>query len=261
MADVKWIKLTTNIFENRKIRQIECLPDGDAIIVVWMKLLCLAGNINDSGMVYFTNEIPYTDQMLATQFNRPLTTIQLALKTFEQFEMIDVIDNILHISNWEKYQNVDKLSEIREYNRIAKQKSRAKQKLLKDVNDKSMTSQPCQGIDIDKEEEKEKEDKKIYTYVIAFLNEKAGTKYKAASKKTQSLINARLSEGFTHDDFKTVINKKCADWLGTEWEKFLRPETLFGTKFESYLNAKTTKTKQDSRNHSGTDQTDLDDLF
>jgi predicted phage replisome organizer len=157
MAEVKWIKMATELFDNRKIRQIESLPDGDAIIVIWMKLLCLAGNINDSGYVYFTKEIPYTDQMLATQFNRPITTVQLALKTFEQFGMIEVIDNILHISNWEKYQSVDRLLEIREYNRIAKQKSRAKQKLLQNVNDKSMTSQSCHDTDIDKEEDKELE--------------------------------------------------------------------------------------------------------
>ena len=90
MADVKWIKMATDIFDNRKIRQIECLPDGDAIIVIWMKLLCLAGNINDMGYVYFTKEIPYTEQMLATQFNKPLATVQLALRTFEQFRMIEV---------------------------------------------------------------------------------------------------------------------------------------------------------------------------
>ena len=157
MAEVKWIKLATNIFDNRKIRQIECLPDGYAVIVVWVKLMCLAGNINDNGLVYFTKEIPYTEQMLATQFNMPLTTVQLALRTFEQFGMVEVIDNILHISNWEKYQSVDKLSEIREYNRLAKQKSRAKQKLLKDVNDMSMTSQPCHDTDRDKEVDIDKE--------------------------------------------------------------------------------------------------------
>ena len=117
MADVKWIKLSTGIFDNRKIRQIECLPDGDSIIVIWMKLLCLAGEINDCGMVYFTREIPYTDQMLSQQFNRPLTTIQMALNTFQQFGMIQLIDNILHISNWEKYQNVEGMERIREQNR------------------------------------------------------------------------------------------------------------------------------------------------
>ncbi len=157
MADVKWIKMATNMFDNRKIKQIECLPDGDAIIVVWMKMLCLAGNINDCGSVYFTKDIPYTEQMLATQFNRPLATIQLAIKTFEQFGMIEVVDNILMISNWEKYQNVDKLHELREYNRLAQQKSRAKRKLLQNVNDMSMTSQQCQGTDKDIEEDKDKE--------------------------------------------------------------------------------------------------------
>lgn len=169
MAEVKWIKLATEIFDNRKIKQIECLPDGDGIIVIWFKLLCLAGNINDNGMVYFTQDIPYTDQMLAAQFNRPITLIQLALETFKRFGMVEIVDDILQVSNWEKYQNVDRLNELREYNRIAKQKSRAKQKLLKGVNDKSMTSQASQGTDIDKdididiEEDKEKEKKKKAT--------------------------------------------------------------------------------------------------
>ncbi len=157
--EVKWIKLSSKIFDNTKIRQIETLPDGDTIIVIWVKLLCLAGNINDNGFIYFTKEIPYTEQMLATQFNRPLATVQFAIKVFEQYGMIEVIDNILYISNWEKYQSVDRLSEIREYNRIAKQKSRAKQKLLQsqNVNDKSMTSQRCQDTDIDIDIEKDKE--------------------------------------------------------------------------------------------------------
>ena len=106
MADIKWIKIVTDMFDNRKIRQIECLPDGDSIIVIWMKLLCLAGQTNDNGMVYFTKDIPYTEQMLSQQFNRPLTTIQMALKTFEQFGMVELVDNILHISNWEKCQNI-----------------------------------------------------------------------------------------------------------------------------------------------------------
>lgn len=76
--------------------------------------------------------------------------------------------------------------------------------------------------------------------VVEYLNSKAGTKYRANSEDTAKHIRARLAEKFTLDDFYTVIDKKCAEWIGTEWEKFLRPKTLFGTKFESYLNAKTT---------------------
>ena len=107
MADVKWIKIAINMFDNRKIRQIETMPDGDSLLLIWVKLLCLAGNVNDGGYIYLTKEIPYTDEMLATQFNKPLTTIRLALKTFEQFGMIEVINNMILLSSWQKYQNTD----------------------------------------------------------------------------------------------------------------------------------------------------------
>jgi uncharacterized phage protein (TIGR02220 family) len=84
-------------------------------------------------------------------------------------------------------------------------------------------------------------DNKPYIFIVDYLNEKAGTKYKATTPKTQAAINARLSEGFTVDDFQRVVDNKCAEWLGTEWEKYLRPETLFGTKFEGYLNARVSR--------------------
>lgn len=86
-------------------------------------------------------------------------------------------------------------------------------------------------------ENKNKKDISIYESVIAYLNEKAGTRYRATSKATSQHIHARLEEGFTVDDFKTVIDKKCAEWIGTDFAQYLRPATLFGTKFESYLNA------------------------
>lgn len=90
------------------------------------------------------------------------------------------------------------------------------------------------------ENNKKKDNKvnNIYTPIINHLNEKANKNFRAATKKTQSLINARIKEGFSLDDFKRVIDIKCNQWLGTEMEKYLRPETLFGTKFESYLNEK-----------------------
>ena len=95
--------------------------------------------------------------------------------------------------------------------------------------------------DINKEQER-KDNHSTYIYsrvseILAFLNEKAHTAYRATTRKTQALIEARLKEGFTVEDFKKVISNKCTEWMGTEWEKFLRPETLFGTKFENYLNA------------------------
>lgn len=78
----------------------------------------------------------------------------------------------------------------------------------------------------------------IYKNVINYLNSICGTNYKYSTPKTQRQISARLKEGFTEEDFRTVIDKKSKEWFGTDMEKFLRPETLFGTKFESYLNQK-----------------------
>ena len=243
MADVKWIKLSTKLFDNRKIRQIECLPDGDAIIVIWLKLLCLAGNINDSGMVYFTKEIPYTDQMLATQFNRPLTTVQLALQTFEQFGMIEIVDNILHISNWEKYQNVDRLSELREYNRIAKQKSRArtKQKLLEaaaNVNDMSMTSQCGHDIDIDIDIDKDinKVQKPSKTEIDRFFEElwsiypvKKG-KGQISEAKRRALYE--IGEAELHRALHRYLTELKKD---VSWRKPQNGSTFFNSGYVDYL--------------------------
>lgn len=211
MADVKWIKLATNIFDNRKIRQIECLPDGDAIIVVWLKLLCLAGNINDSGFVYFTKEIPYTDQMLATQFNMQLATIQLALKTFENFHMIEVTDNMLFISNWEKYQNVDRLSEIREQTRKRVAKHRETKRLASGnvTGNVTVTQSNATEEDIDKEEEGEIERDKIdYKGIAAAFNAICVSfpSVKAISESRKKAIKARL-KSYSVDDFTTLFEK------------------------------------------------------
>ena len=103
-------------------------------------------------------------------------------------------------------------------------------------------------------------DDKPYKIIVDYLNKKAGTKYRPLNKTTQSHINARLAEGYTVEDFYTVIDKKCAEWLGTDMEKYLRPETLFGTKFEGYLNSKTRQPKQKFANNPDNDVI-LDDLF
>lgn len=91
-----------------------------------------------------------------------------------------------------------------------------------------------------KKVKEDKEDKRniYYVEIIDYLNLKAGTSYRTNSKSTQQHINARLAEGFTVEDFKTVIDKKCSEWLGdSKMQQYLRPSTLFGTKFEAYLNS------------------------
>lgn len=137
MAEVKWIKIVTNIFDNRKVKQIETMPEGDTILVIWFKLICLAGSINDNGMIYLTAEIPYTEEMLAAQFGRPLTVVRLALRTFESFGMIEVVDNFLCLPSWEKYQSAEKLAHMRSKN--AERQARFRERKKAEMPGKSVT--------------------------------------------------------------------------------------------------------------------------
>ena len=130
MADVKWIKITTDIFDDEKILLIESLPDSYAIITVWFKLLCLAGKQNNSGVFMMNNQIAYTNQMLATIFRMKEATVTMALQTFEQFGMVEIIDGVITIPNWGKHQNLDQLESKKEYMRNYMQEYRKKQRRL-----------------------------------------------------------------------------------------------------------------------------------
>lgn len=136
MSDVKWIKIVTDIFDDEKILLIEQLPDADSVIVIWFKLLCLAGKQNNGGVFVLNNRVPYTLQMLSTIFRRKESIVTLALKTFEEFGMIEIIDCVITIPNWEKIQNISGLDSIREKARLRQAKYREKQLLLLNTKDK-----------------------------------------------------------------------------------------------------------------------------
>lgn len=162
MAEVKWIKLSVNMFEDEKIRLIESLPEADTILIIWVKLLVQAGKTNASGYIYLNERIPYTDEMLATIFNRPLGTVRLALKTFEQFGMLEISeDHFIAITNWEKHQNIDGLEKIRIDTKKRVQKHREKQKQLMSNDNRNVTV--TQGNETEEEVEEEKEKEKDIT--------------------------------------------------------------------------------------------------
>ena len=135
MADVKWIKLCTDVFDDEKIILIDALPDRDGVLVIWFKLLCLAGKQNNGGVFMLNDKIAYTDEMLATIFRRPVNVVRLALQTFEQFGMIEIINNTITIPNWDKHQNLQQLEKAREQTRKRVAKHRAKQKLIANGED------------------------------------------------------------------------------------------------------------------------------
>ena len=161
MADVKWIKITTDIFDDEKILLVESMPEADSLIVIWFKLLCLAGKMNNSGVFMLNDKIAYTDKMLSTIFRRKETTVQLALQTFEQFGMIEIIDGVITIPNWGKHQSLDQLEKKRVSQREYMRQYREKQKLLScNTNSKANSKANVSRPEEDKERDKEKEEDK-----------------------------------------------------------------------------------------------------
>lgn len=193
MAEVKWIKITTDIFDDEKVLLIESLPERDSLLVIWFKLLCMAGRQNNSGVFMLNDRIAYTDEMLATIFRRPLNTVRLALTTFESYGMIEIIDNVITIPKWEKHQNIDGMEKIKEQNRARVAKHREKQKLLAVGNVTSnVTVTECNGID--KEEEKEKN-----------KNKKKNNKKEEALELLASLLPSFI--------FSDSVKSKMSEWV------------------------------------------------
>ena len=158
MPEVKWVKLTTDMFDNRKIKHLRRLPEGNNIVLIWVMLLTMAGRCNSGGMIFLTENIPYTPKMLADELDFELNTVELALKALEQLDMIVTENGVFTIAGWEEYQNADKLAELRAKDRERKRLKRAQAKaLLGESEDVHGHSTDCPHIEEEEEEDKEKE--------------------------------------------------------------------------------------------------------
>lgn len=147
------------MFEDEKIDFIDSLPDADAILIIWVKLLTLAGKCNQSGYIFLTESIPYTDEMLAHKFRRPINTVRFALETFDKMGMIQLSEQGVFISNWDKHQNIEGLDKIREQTKRRVADHRKKQKQLSDGNvtsNATVTHGNATDIDLEVDIDKEK---------------------------------------------------------------------------------------------------------
>jgi predicted phage replisome organizer len=152
MADVKWIKITTDIFDDEKILLIEGLPDSYAIITVWFKLLCLAGKQNNDG-VFMIGRLPYTNQMLATIFRMKEATVSMALDVFANFGMVEIVEGVITIPNWKKHQSLDAYEKKKERDRLYQAERRAAQRAL--IEKSSDTSSDVASLEEDRDKEKD----------------------------------------------------------------------------------------------------------
>ena len=173
MADAIWIKLYLKTFRtSRKISAIERMKNGDTVIVIWFKLLCLAGEINDGGAIYVTPKIPFDDISLADELKKPVAAVKAAIKVFEEHDMILKDDaGFIRIVNWDKYQSVDRLTEIREQTRKRVAACRERQRKEKSNASCNVTSNAtvtqCNAIEEERREDEEGEKRISFIHSIA----------------------------------------------------------------------------------------------
>ncbi len=247
MARLSFIKLDIEIMNDSKIKMIRKMPDGAKLFELWIGLLCLGMKSGRPGCVEIGDGIPFNSRMLSAELDIPETTIEFGLKTFADLRMIEQFeDSTFFISNFEKHQELERIEIKRINERDRKRKYRDKIKLLSHGTglgqDADATKCPTVDIDIDKDKEEDR-DYTTTDIIIDYFNSKTGKhlRHKDTSRKP---IHTRLNEGFTIDDCKKVINVKYDEWENTDYSKYIRIPTLFGNKFETYLNQETVKTGQ-----------------
>ena len=259
-SDVKWIKITTDVFDDEKMLMIEGLPSADSIIVIWFKLLIFAGKQNNDGVFIMNNRIAYTDEMLASIFRRDVNTVRFALQTFQNFGMIEMVDDVITIPNWNKHQTLDVYEKKKERDRLYKAKRRAEQRALieqkqevvgqssdsrRTSDDKSLPVAVSEE-EIEEEIEKDKD-----------INKKHSASDNAPSKKDISdffeqiwlLYPCKKGKGQVSDSKKkTLFNigleemtraiERYKDDLAKEdWRKPQNGSTFFNSGYVDYLDA------------------------
>lgn len=155
MADVQWIRITTDMFDNRKIKFLRKLPDGNNLVLIWVMLLTMAGRCNSGGMIFLTENIPYTPKILADELEFEESTVLLALQTFEKLHMVATSNDFLVIPGWEEYQNVEGLDRIREQTRIRVANHREKKRSVICNVTSNVTVTDGNATEEEKEEDKE----------------------------------------------------------------------------------------------------------
>lgn len=236
-----WLKLMKNFFTNPKIKKLRKLAGGDTFTIIYLKLQLLS--LDNEGVLIFQGIENTFEEEMALTIDEDVENVSVTLNYL-------ISQNLMEVLSKTEYLLTETQCLIGSESSVTKRvrKHREQKALQCNANETICNTE----IDIEKEKEIDIDNKKEinkekipYKEIIDCLNNLAKTNYRQTSKETKDKIKARWNEGFRLNDFETVIKNKCNDWLGTDMEKFLRPITLFGTKFESYLNQKPHKSIED----------------
>lgn len=254
MSDSKkyyYLKLKEDFFESDEMILLESLPDGYLYSNILMKLY--VRSLRNEGKLMVNDKIPYNAQMIATVTRHQVGTVEKALSIFQELKLIEVLDNgAIYMSDIQNFigKSSTEADRKREYrSRIEAEKTALLGQMSEQTSEQERGQKTGQMSDKSPPENRDKrlenrsnniveKESRLNTIkeIVEYLNLRTKKNFKATTKATQRHINARLEEGYSLENFKTVIDKKAKEWLGTEMDQYLRPETLFGTKFEGYLN-------------------------
>lgn len=246
MADKRyyWLKLKRDFFKRHDIRIIESMPNGKDYILFYLKLLC--ESVDHDGSLRFSEQIPYNEDMLATITNTNVDIVRNAINIFAQLGMMEILDDGTYfmaevqkmIGSAADNDNANRQRRFRE-----KQKELALPNRYESVtkSNESKSKSKSKSIELEKDKEKDikkRENREIAKKVLEYLNQKAGKNFKPVDSNI-SMINARLEEGYKYEDFVKVVDVKYSEWKYTDYEKYIRPNTLFcKSHFDNYLNQK-----------------------
>ena len=250
-----WIKLKKDFFQSKEMKMLRRIAGGAIYTIIYQKLLLIS--MADEGRIFYEGIAENLAEELSLIIDESAEDIHVAITLLAKMGLISASDTELEMVALPEMVGSETAAAERMRRSRARERLQAEEKteisvenrnnvtpVLQDVTQSKSKSK---SIDTEKELDTERElDTEIKplsdksdgacSEIVTFLNEKTGSRYKVSTPKTVRLIEARLKEGFTVADFHAVIEKKNREWSGTEMEKYLRPETLFGTKFEGYLN-------------------------
>lgn len=271
MADVKWIKIAVDIFDDEKMILISDLPKGDSIMIVWIKLLCLAGKMNNNGVFALSNGLAYTDKMLAAVLKCKISTVKTALQAFEQFGMIEIIDGVITIPNWNKHQSLDSYEKKKERDKIYQRSRREEQKeKIADVRRLSDDCQTTQSSYVAVSEENKKENKiKNSVCVNNNINNAPGSLHPSGGSTHTDIDmpSNGLSTGITpmtDAEYHELIRIYGKDFVDEKIERAKQYKNAFNFKTikkwceEDFKNNKKTSKKSQNRFNNFSQRDDVD---
>ena len=239
-----WLQLKDDFFNSKEMKLMRKLPGGEEITIIYLKMML--ASLAEQGKLYFEGLAEDLAEELSLIIDEDPEAIRLTLMFLTKKKLLTTSDN---------YQfNLEQVPEMVGSETASTRRSRKHRETQKMLQCNTTATKGNRDIDIDIDIDKgQKPQSDVYEEIIKYLNEKTGSHFKPTSKSTQRLINGRLSENYTIEDFKYVIDVKTNEWKdNTKMSKYLTPDTLFNaSKFEKYRNQQMPKQqnvqKQDER--------------